>query len=113
MNVRRVPIWIYLNIVLTALLSVASLYFRYEVEERNKAAGICAEADVIESFSQAQGLTLAQGLSKLKVSGLTSVVIPEEYGSELASRGDIQIQGNKRVIGTQAAVAREIGRAHV
>ena len=33
-------------------------------------------------------------------------LITPEYGSELASKGEIQIEGNKRVIGSQAAVAR-------
>jgi len=106
MNGHRVPIWVYLNVLATALLSLVSLYFRYEVEERNKAACICAEADVIDSFSQAQGLSLAQGLSKLKVSGLTSVVIPEEYGSDLAARGELQLKDGRFVTGSSAAMQR-------
>ena len=106
MTARRVSFWIYLNILVTAVLSLISLYFRYEVEERNKAAGICAEADVIQTFSQAQGLTFAQGLSKLKVSGLTAVVIPEEYGSDLAARGEIQIKDGGFITGSPEGFER-------
>lgn len=102
---RRPPFWVYLNVALTAGLALASMYYRFKVEERNKAAGICAEIDVVQSLAAAQGLSLSQGLHQLKISGLTGVVIPEEYVGELEARGDIQV-APKFLTGSTDAVNR-------
>jgi hypothetical protein len=103
---RKPPLWLYACILLTAGLSLFSIYFRYHAEQRNRAVGLCAEIDVIQALAASQGLTLQQGLRSLHLRGLNAVVIPEEYVAELFSKGDLQVVNGKYVTGTSDAMQR-------
>lgn len=102
----RVPSWIYLCIVITGLLALGSLYFRYRVEDRNKAVGLCAEIDVIQGLASSQGLSLDDALRQLKSKGLTAVVIPEQYVAEIEGDGLVQVKDGTYVIGPSEVMNR-------
>lgn len=92
--------------LITAALSLASMYFRHQVEDRNRAVAIAAEYDVIQSLAASQGLTTEQGFAELKRNGLTAVVTPEQYASEMFSEGELQLVDGKYVTGDPDSIAR-------
>ncbi len=106
MKSRRPPVWLYLSIALTAALSLVSMYQRFHVEERNRAVGLSAEFEVVQSLAAAQGLTIQEGLQRLKAKGLNSLVLSEETVSELLTEGQLQVTGGKFVTGTADNIRR-------
>lgn len=103
---RKVPLWVYAFVLLTALSSLASLYFRHRVEDRNRAVALAADIDTVQALAASQGLDLVQGLRDLKAHGLTTVVVPEEYVAELLGSGELQIVNGKYISGPSASVQR-------
>ena len=106
MNSKRVPIWVYLSVVITAALSLFSMYFRHKVEDRNKAVAFAAEIDTVQQLSASQGITLQQGLIDLKAQGMNAVVIPEQYVGELISGGQVQLIDGKYLKGPAEVIRR-------
>ncbi|HEY3783375.1 MAG TPA: DUF5693 family protein [Fimbriimonadaceae bacterium] len=106
MNSKRVPIWVYLSVFVTAVLSLYSMYYRQKVEDRNKAVAFAAEIDTIQQLSASQGLTLQQGLVDLKAQGLNAVVVPEQYVGELISGGQLQVIDGKYLQGSADVIRR-------
>jgi len=103
---KRPPFWLYLCVLLTAGLSLASMAYRHQAETRNRAVALAADFDSIQALSASQGLTIDQGLAELKRNGLTAVVIPEQYVSELFSEGQLQLVDGKYVTGAPDAIQR-------
>jgi hypothetical protein len=79
--------------ILTALVCAFSITKRIKVENDNQSVMFAAEADTIQSYSAAQGLTFEQGLKELKVKGLNGLVVPEETLGELISDGRAELTG--------------------
>lgn len=75
-----------------ALLSLFSIYRRYQVETENRALVIATEMDTVESLGSSVGLSTAEALARLQVSGLNGVVLGEETLGELASQGEARIR---------------------
>src|SRR5579862_2186469 len=103
---KKPPFWIYLCVLLTAALSLTSLYFRHKAEDRNRAVALAVDFDTVQALSASQGLTIDQGLAELKTNGLNAVVIPEQYVSELFSQGELQLVDGKYVTGSADAMGR-------
>ncbi len=78
MTTNKVPIWVWASILLTALVSGLSLAQRYRAESLNKAVGIVADWDTIETLAAGAGMWDSDALSKLKAAGLTGVVVGEK-----------------------------------
>jgi hypothetical protein len=87
----RPPIWIYAAIALCAILALASLSYRFRSEQRNRAVGVVAEIETIESLGLAEGMSLPEALRYMKERGLTGVVLSEETVDQLATRGQVAI----------------------
>ena len=91
MTERRVPAWLYASFLITALLASYSLFQRFQVESRNKAVGLVAEADTIQSLAATKGISFDAALGQLKAEGLTGIVLPEE------SIGDLIVDGRAAI----------------
>ncbi|HVT12279.1 MAG TPA: DUF5693 family protein [Fimbriimonadaceae bacterium] len=92
MKKPSIPNWLPFAILATALLSLVSIFFRYRMEQHNRAVSIAVEYENVESFAGAQGKTVEEGLQALKKQGLGSVVLSEEYVADLVNEGRVQIQ---------------------
>ena len=101
---RRPPLWLYASIVLTALLSLASLSYRYRAEQKNRAVAIVAEADALEELAASQGMSFYEALSKLKESGLGGVSVSEDTVGSLISSGEAKLEAG-RLVAASAEVA--------
>lgn len=91
MTDRRVPAWLYASFLLTALLAGYSMFLRFQVESRNKAVAIVAEGDTVATLAATKRISLEQALGQLKAAGLTGVVLPEEFISDLVSDGKLAV----------------------
>jgi hypothetical protein len=95
----------------TALLSLVSLYFRFGVEQRNKAVGVVADMDTIQELAGAQGISMQYALAGLKQRGLTGVVLNEETVADLISMGQVGLvpsEDGSYYLGGNAAAAERI-----
>src|SRR5437016_6317693 len=92
MTPPRIPVWLAPCIVLTALLSLYSISYRYKAEEHNKAVTIAVEYETVESYAAAQGLNIDEAFAKLKEQGLSGVVLSEESVSDLLNSGQAVIR---------------------
>ena len=79
MNSPKIPAWLVPCILVTALLSLWSISYRYRAENRNRRVSIAVEYETIEAYAAAQGKPIDQALVDLKKQGLGSVVLSEEY----------------------------------
>lgn len=104
---RRPPLWLYASIVLTALLSLASLSYRYRAEQKNRAVAIVAEADALEELAASQGMSFSEALSKLKESGLGGVSVSEDTVGSLISSGEAKLEAG-RLVAANAEVAQRL-----
>jgi hypothetical protein len=106
-----IPRWLYPCILLTALLSLYSISFRYSVEEKNKAVSIVAEFDVVQEFAAGQGVPTQGAFQQLKNKGLLGVVLTEEYMSDLIALGHIEVKPiatGSLVTGSDDVLARAV-----
>jgi hypothetical protein len=106
MTQKKPPAWIYLCVFLTSAVSLASMYYRHKEEQGNRTVAIAAEYDTVQALAASQSLTPEEGLAELKRNGLTAVVIPEQYVSELFAEGDLQVIDGKYVTGEPDSIAR-------
>lgn len=97
---RRVSPLLIVSLLLATLLSLFSIYRRYQVETENRRLALAAEIETAESLGASAGLSPAQALERLKNSGLNAVVLGEETVGELAGRAQLQVAGN----GTQTTL---------
>ncbi len=88
---ERIPLWLVASFVFTTLIAGYSLWQRYQVESENRAVGIVADSDTIQSLAASQGLSLTEALKKLKSVGLTGVVLPEETIGDLVTDGKLLV----------------------
>ncbi len=106
MNPPTIPRWLPVAILVTALLSLLSISYRYRVEERNRAVSIAVEYETIESFAAAQGKSMDEALLQLKAQGLGSVVLSEEYVVDMINSGHGDLRSGLFVVDQQADRAR-------
>ena len=66
MTERRVPIWLYISIALTAALAGFSMWQRYQAEGKNHAVGLVTEIETVQLLASSQGISLEDALKKLK-----------------------------------------------
>ncbi|RYG17249.1 hypothetical protein EON82_24065, partial [bacterium] len=71
------------------LLSLFSIYKRYQVETENRALVLATEIDTVESLGASGGLTPREALERLKTSGLNGVILGEESVGELVGQGQL------------------------
>lgn len=95
MSQRRPSPLLLLALVAAAVLSLFSIYRRFQVETENRALVLATEIDTVESLGAANGLSTADALARLKVAGLNGVVIGEETLGELAGQGQLKIRGTE------------------
>jgi hypothetical protein len=100
------PLWVYLSLVLVALLSLVSLSFRHRVEQANRTSQLALEMDVIEAFAAGQGVPLDEALVNLREQGLGAVVLSEEYIGELINKGQIELSPGPILRGSPDVMAR-------
>lgn len=72
------------SLFLAAILSLFSIYRRFQAETQNRALALATEIDTAESLGAAAGLSPAEALAKLKRDGLNAVVLGDESVGELA-----------------------------
>ena len=90
MSPRKIPIWLIAGIVLTVVLSLVSISYRYRAEEHNKAVSIALEFDTIESYAATSHKSITEALDYLKADRkLGSVVLSEETIGDLVASGDV------------------------
>lgn len=85
------PRFVYIAIVLAGLLSLFSIWKRYQVEEENRAVSVTIEYETVEAMAAAQGVPVTQALNDLKAQGLNGLVLSEETIGQLISQGDAAI----------------------
>lgn len=103
MTSQKFPAWIWACAALTALLSLYSIYKRYQVESENKSVSIAVEMDNVQALAASQGETVDQALATLKKSGLESVVLTEDTVGQLISEGRAsEVAGKLRISDTAA-----------
>lgn len=93
MTERRPSPLLIVALCAAVLLSLFSIYRRYQVETENRALVLATEIDTVESLGAAAGLPTSEALAKLKVSGLNGLVLGEETVGELAGQGQLRIRG--------------------
>lgn len=85
------PRWVMVSAVLAAVLALASISFRYRVEQRNRAVTLVAEAESIQELAAAQNLGFEDALALSKERGLGGVVLSEQFVSDLMLVGSVQM----------------------
>ena len=82
------------------LLSLFSIYRRFQVESQNRALALATEMDTVESLGASAGLSPAEALARLKTSGLNAVVLGEESIGELSGERQLSVHliGNETVL---------------
>ncbi|MEZ0326988.1 MAG: DUF5693 family protein, partial [Fimbriimonas sp.] len=92
---RQLPLWLWLSVGLSVLLSLYSIAKRHEVEAKNKAVAITAEYETVEALASAQGLSATAALENLKAQGLNSVVLSEETIGDLIGTGRLTVRTDR------------------
>ncbi len=98
MNPPKIPAWLLPSILLTTLLSLCSISYRYRVEQHNKAISIATEYETIETLAAAKGVPIEQALANLKLQGLQSVVLSEESVGDLVVEDRASLGANRTLI---------------
>ncbi len=105
----KFPVWVYASIALTAIFSILAVIPRIQAEESNKAVGLAVEFTTVKEVA-ALNESPTVALEKLKNSGINSVVLSEQSGSDLINEGLIQIRSidptRIEVTGRESAVWR-------
>ena len=105
--------WFFLFLGLCAIFSVASLFFRFRVEERNKAVGLCYEMQVLKDLAAASHQPILKVLQNAKFHGLTGVTLSEETLDDLLRADVIQFKGEKKIAGKLSAHAVKLKLTNV
>jgi len=92
----KLPLLAVLGILAAAAISLYSLSFRYRIEARNRACELIVEMDAAEALAKVEGLTLAQGLARLKESGVSAVALTTQTVGELVDEGTLDIRPGER-----------------
>jgi hypothetical protein len=111
MTQPKTPVWLLASILLTALLSLYSISYRYRAESRNKAVAIAVEYDTVESYAAAQGMTTDGALLKLKEQGLGSVVLSEETVADMLNSGKASMTPYGVAVTAKSPEESRLGRA--
>ena len=80
-----------LSLLLATLLSLFSIFRRYQVESENRSLAIATEMDTIESLGAAAGLSPDEALLQLKKAGLNAVVLGDSSVGELSANRLLQV----------------------
>ncbi|QYK52515.1 MAG: hypothetical protein KF824_09625 [Fimbriimonadaceae bacterium] len=91
MTTTKFPVYVWISILLTAILSFVNIWPRFQVEQGNKAVTIVVEADVVDELSATQRMTFAEGLNFLKDYGVGAVACNERTAGELLSNGLVNL----------------------
>ena len=98
---------LFLFLGLCAIFSVASLFFRFRVEERNQAAGLFYEMQVLKDLAASSHAPILKVLQGAKSYGLTGVTLSEETLDDLVRTGALkQLKGGKQIKGKISDLAR-------
>ena len=92
MRYPKLPTWLLAAIVLSTLISLFSVYRRWQVENQNRAVSIAVEYDVEEGLASAQGITMEKGLLDLKAQGVNALVLSEGTIGELLAKGQATLE---------------------
>lgn len=112
MTERRVPIWLYISIAITAALAGFSMWQRYQAEGKNHAVGLVTEIETVQLLASSQGITLEEGLKKLKEKGLTGVVLSEETIGDLVAENRLAVTPSQVTpTGFDLDLRNRVGRA--
>lgn len=88
----RTPLLAVIGILAAAAVSLYSLSFRFRIEARNRACELIVEMDAAEALAKVEGLTLDQGLARLKESGVSAVALTTQTVGELIDEGSLDIR---------------------
>lgn len=85
---------------LATVLSLFSIYRRFQVETSNRALALATEIDTVESLGASAGLSPAEALERLKTSGLNAVVLGEESVGELSGSRllEVHVAGGRTIL---------------
>jgi hypothetical protein len=110
---KKTPVWFYVSVLVTIILSSISVAMRHRAEMLNRAVTIAVEIDTVQSLASAQGLTLSQALENLKGKGLGAVVLSEETIAQLISEGKAElVKGELRALDPQTQARIDRGLAN-
>lgn len=111
MNKRAFPSWIRALALVTALLSLFSIFKRHQVESQNRTVALAVEMENVQALAAAQGRSVPEALKLLKSSGVQAVVLSEETVGQLISEGRASEVAGKLVINDSSpAVAARVKR---
>ncbi len=88
---KTVPKWLFASILLTAILSLTSLIFRFKVERNNRAVGVMIEGQAVHDIAAVSGQPLSYVLFYLKESGLSGVALTEQTVGDLIDTGQVAV----------------------
>lgn len=91
MSSSSAPWWVYASVLIAAVVSLASLSYRYRVEQGNKAVMIAAEIDQIQRLSAAQGLDFELGLKRMREAGMIGVAVSEDTIQTKVDEGAVTV----------------------
>ena len=92
MRQPKLPVWLIAAIALSTVISLFSVYRRWQVETQNRAVSIAVEFDTVEGLTASQGITIDQGLVDLKAQGVNALVLSEGTIGELLAKGQATLQ---------------------
>ncbi|MFN7172884.1 MAG: DUF5693 family protein [Fimbriimonadaceae bacterium] len=101
----RPVLWLfYVSAVITAVLALWSLSFRWVAEESNRAVGVAVESDVVRALSAQSGMGFQESLERLQRAGANMVILSERTLGEMLDEGRVRFEGN-RLVGEPAVLA--------
>jgi hypothetical protein len=106
---NRLPKFVVAAIALTAILSLYSIWKRYQVEAENRSVCISAEYETIEALAGAQGVPVDRAITDLQAQGLNGIVLSEETIGQLIGQGSATITAVQGSNGASVGTALEFG----
>lgn len=103
-NASKTPIWVYAGIFLAAVFALISIFYRYRMEHRNKAVGLCLEMQAILDASATDHKPVPEILAEAKKHGLVAVALSEQSFPELIDMGEIEFVRPSVITGTPEAL---------
>jgi hypothetical protein len=101
--------WIWVSLLLTAVLCGVSLKARMGAESRNKAVGLAVEMATVHRLAAAEGVDPATALAGMRAQGISMVVLPEQSISDLEAEGAVAFgRGRMMISGQQERIIRAL-----
>lgn len=106
-NSNKLPVWVWVCVLLAAVASLYSISLRHRVEAKNKAVAPALEYQVIADAASSSGVTEVEGLQALKLQGLRAVILPERTLADSFRLKDISLSNRrqlKSIIGAEKTI---------